>query len=929
MLSVSKPQSGDQAKRYYYEKDPLFNPDVLSAGRWEGKTAEALGLSGRIEKTDWEAVLDGKDPRTGNVLVSEKFSSKEGEKVHRAGVDLTINAPKSVSIAALVGKGDQKIIDAFLESGRRFREIVEQRYLLSRQSVDGEYKAIKTGSALWAVYEHSTARAVKNGEHISDPHLHQHNFLGNITQRPDGNLGAVFNDLIYKEQKELGRIQRNEFAYILKKLGYEIEITDRKESFFELKAMPKELNEDFSRRRQIIEQTVKELKESGMYKGASDGRLKEIANLQTKEAKDHSITENDLQREWTNTVEARGYTVEQLNEMIQPGKEKEIEQAQGMTARDAIIKAAEIVTKSESVFTEINIVDKAIALSFGDHSYADIAGAFQEVVKNGEILKIGEMMKGKSGLAWGVYSTPEMISIERKMIDVINQSKDTQNLIFDKERIDAFIEAKQQRQGWNYKEGQKNAIQAVLGANSWVIIQGFAGTGKSKAMGAINEFVKEAGIAVRGLGFTGKAAKELQKEGIESKTLHSFLAKGEIDKGREIWIIDEASMVSSRLGIDILEKAAEHGAKVAIVGDVRQFNSIGAGRFFADIQEHATVPTIEMTEIIRQRTEHMQQVVAALQTKETDRALDVLAGRGNIIVLDNRDEIINAVVDKYFESIKKNQSIAILTNTNKVRAEINAEIRGALIEQGKIKEGRTFEIMEAATISDEFKVFADAYHAGQILVTNETIGDIGEGQRGTITEINKDKNSITVEFKDGTAEIELKDSYDKFQVYEKADREFSEGDKIVFLKNDDRLGVVNGAQAEIKSIDDRGNVVAKTDDGKDVRFNLNEGREKGDHRYNYQCVDHAYAITPYKSQGGTYDNAVWLVDTNEKNTINHNALDVAATRVRDNFQIITDSAEELRELVQAEQFKSSTLDHPEPKEMENVRAYERELVLSL
>jgi len=79
------------------------------------------------------------------------------------------------------------------------------------------------------------------------------------------------------------------------------------------------------------------------------------------------------------------------------------------------------------------------------------------------------------------------------------------------------------------------------------------------------------------------------------------------------------------------------------------------------------------------------------------------------------------------------------------------------------------------------------------------------------------------------------------------EKEFSRGDKIVFLKNDSKLGVLNGNMGEVKKItpDARGGVryLHVKADGKDVKVDL----------FNYNKLDHAYAVTIHKSQGSTLD----------------------------------------------------------------------------
>jgi len=916
MVSVSTPLTGSQVSEYlrndplaasvaYYEKDPKYSNVI-----WDGRGAEALGLQVVATKENFDAVLKGYDPRTGDVLVAEKYSSKSGEMEHRSGIDITTSVPKSWSIGALA-LDDKKLIEIAETAAEKLRTHIEQNNLQSRQSIEGEYKAVNTNSAVWAVSTHSISRPTEKDASLQ-PQLHVHNFLTNMTQRSDGSWGAVHNDLIYKDQKELGRIFRNELMLMARENGYAVEITDRQNTFFELKGIPKELNEEFSGRRQQIVERVQELKEESKYTGISNGRLYEIANQDTKVAKNiENVKIEDLQNSWIETIKGKGYSVGQLRDNL---KIINLEKTEGLNEYEAIRLSAGNISKSQSAFLEKNVIDTAIAMNPGEKSVVEYKRAFDDLTADREIIKLGELQKGH--IARNVYSTPEMMNVERQNIRIINESKGQAEVVCDKAKVQHFIEEKQKQNGWNYTTGQKHAIETISSSkDSTVIVQGYAGVGKSKSMGAVREFAEANGVKVRGFGFTGKSAKELSKEGIESQTLHSFLhSNAEIQRGKEIWIVDEASMVSSRQGLEILQKAKENGVKVALVGDVSQFQSIEAGRFMKDIQDHTTVDKVEMTEILRQKTEHMQQLVAALQEKNTDKALEILSDRVNEI--EDKQERMNVVVERYLQVEAEGKDVILLVNNNSDRIQLNEMIREAKVEAGQLEKGETFNVLEPANINNQFRGFADSYKEGQVIFTSERIQDIEAGQKGHIEAIDKDTNSITVTFKDNEIDININTHHDSFSAFNLKELQFSEGDQIVFLKNDGKLEIQNGTQGVIKDIDERGNAIIKTDEGKDVRLNIeyDHMREKGDHTCNYSHITHAYAVTEMKAQGDTYEHVIWSPDTHNEQSVNYNAFDVSATRATHDFEIYTDNKEALTELVREEQFKSSTLDY-ESKEI--------------
>ncbi|HMB03095.1 MAG TPA: relaxase domain-containing protein, partial [Isosphaeraceae bacterium] len=66
MLSIGKLQRGEKGQQYYEQlyKDDYYNRrgGGEPPGRWEGQLAAALGLSGFVEKEDFDNVYRGRSP---------------------------------------------------------------------------------------------------------------------------------------------------------------------------------------------------------------------------------------------------------------------------------------------------------------------------------------------------------------------------------------------------------------------------------------------------------------------------------------------------------------------------------------------------------------------------------------------------------------------------------------------------------------------------------------------------------------------------------------------------------------------------------------------------------------------------------------------------------------------------------------------------
>ncbi|ASR52452.1 Ti-type conjugative transfer relaxase TraA [Blastomonas fulva] len=77
---------------------------------------------------------------------------------------------------------------------------------------------------------------------------------------------------------------------------------------------------------------------------------------------------------------------------------------------------------------------------------------------------------------------------------------------------------------------------------------------------------------------------------------------------------------------------------------------------------------------------------------------------------------------------------------------------------------------------------------------------------------------------------------------ERGARQFADGDRVMFLKNERSLGVKNGSLGTIESVSAL-RMAVKLDDGKAVAFDLKD----------YAHLDHGYAATIHKAQGMTVD----------------------------------------------------------------------------
>src|SRR4030095_14415953 len=128
MLTISRAISAGQARDYYKQEftnsqDNYYREAGEVQGRWCATLAEEWNLKGEVSSEQYERLVAGQDPHTGEQLIrvvsAREVVDEDGNKkitsTHRAGWDATISAPKSPSLAALVG-GDEGVREAHRES---------------------------------------------------------------------------------------------------------------------------------------------------------------------------------------------------------------------------------------------------------------------------------------------------------------------------------------------------------------------------------------------------------------------------------------------------------------------------------------------------------------------------------------------------------------------------------------------------------------------------------------------------------------------------------------------------------------------------------------------------------------------------------------------------------------------------------------------
>jgi conjugative relaxase-like TrwC/TraI family protein len=309
----------ESAKRYYYEKDPLYSGDGENNSKWIGGGCKDYGVQegSRIRKNDYLNLIEGRD-RQGIKQVQSTWTSKDGQRTdHRAGVEFPFGDPKSVSIVEhiLGGEGIREVREKAIEQVVRY---IDAHYIAYRETRNGKTRVVRApGHGIFTSYAHSTSRA-------NDPHSHTHLMVANMVRRPDGKWRALHNDMLYDHQSFIFAMYHSYMAKGLADLGYQIENKGKGE--YEIAGVPREVRELFSKRSHQIKELEKQLRESGAFNNIGADEVNQIAALSSRAAKSDK-TKEELMSSWESQLRIIGYRIDRENKSfvkIERAGEKDI-----------------------------------------------------------------------------------------------------------------------------------------------------------------------------------------------------------------------------------------------------------------------------------------------------------------------------------------------------------------------------------------------------------------------------------------------------------------------------------------------------------------------------------------------------------------------------------------------------------------------------
>lgn len=397
--------------------------------------------------------------------------------------------------------------------------------------------------------------------------------------------------------------------------------------------------------------------------------------------------------------------------------------------------ALDAITHGQATFTTRDLAMFVHRHSDGREQYDAVIGAVRSAP---DLVALGQDGRGDDR-----FTSRAMIEAEQRLHRAAEvMAARVQHRASDAERDIALTRASER--GLHLSGEQRAAFDHVTDRGDLGIVVGYAGTGKSAMLGAARDAWESAGLNVRGAALSGIAAEGLENgSSIASRTIasleHGWAQGRDLLTTRDVLVIDEAGMVGTRQMERVLSHAADVGAKVVLVGDPQQLQSIEAGAAFRAIHErHGGA---EITEVRRQQADWQREATRELATGRTGGAIRAYDDAGMVHAAASRDAARTELIDRWDRDrqARPGDTRIILTHTNDEVRALNDAARDRMRAAGDLGSD------VAVKVERGDRLFASGDRI--IFLRNERSLEVKNGTLGVVEQV--DARSMTVRIGEG------------------------------------------------------------------------------------------------------------------------------------------------------------------------------------
>ncbi len=396
------------------------------------------------------------------------------------------------------------------------------------------------------------------------PQAHTHAVVLNAIQGADGTWRSLESRPLFRHQKDIGAVYHQAFAADAVRLGYAVTISPQLDLRAGRRAAggARRLLRPLGRHRGRLEAR-------GRSRATASAAEKAIVALDTR-APMEAVDQRALVAAWRDRAARLGFGEDVRRALVAEAEARAAglpvptPRERRFMADQAVDAAAEHVSECDAVFPAAVLGRAAGDAAHGRVSHIDTLAAVARAEKRGDI--VARDVPGAAKGAIG-FATREGVATEQRMLAGEREGRSRFAPLADRlkaARTVAAAELRSAEHGHAWTQGQRDATRGLLLLAARVTgVQGRAGTAKTTAvLATLAEAARDRGLAVRPLAPTATAAAVLGRAiGAKPMTVAKMLAGlgDDIEHGREVWMVDEASMAGARDMDALVARAADAG----------------------------------------------------------------------------------------------------------------------------------------------------------------------------------------------------------------------------------------------------------------------------------------------------------------------------------------------------------------------------------
>jgi conjugative relaxase-like TrwC/TraI family protein len=688
-------------------------------GRWYGAGASRLGLQGEASPAGFQAMFEGRDPTTGELL------GRPHGRNAVPGFDVVLRPTKSVSI--LYGLGDAATGRAVLaahHAGLAEAVAYLDEHLGARRGHGGHEHV--SGHGLLAVgFDHRTSRE-------GDPLLHTHLVIANRVQGSDGRWTALDGRDLYRHRLAADSIYRATYQReLVRTLGVEWTPADGHGNR-ELRGIPEDLVRGFSKRSSQIDAELDRLVADG---GERTPRLVKWAVQATRKPKQHE-TPDTLYGRWRTEATERGVDPDTLvrevtGRTLNRGQDQTVSEEATGRLFDRLA-GPDGLTEHASTFARPDVL---VALGAG---LAGAGRAELEALADRFLAQRAVSVVADRALEERRWSTPDLLAVEQRLVTSATGRTGEQAAVVSHEPVREALAA-HRTAGADQRAMVRDLCQGGAGV---AVVVGRAGTGKTFALGIARHAWQLDGYRLLAAAPTGIATLSLQGEGFEDVATCDRLL-GDLDRGgeqldpRTVLVVDEAGMVGSRKLARLLEHVQQAQAKAVLVGDDRQLAAIDAGGGFRALR--LRLGASELVENRRQQQAWEREALELVRSGLVEEAVAAYQAHDRVVAADSKPAATLALLTDWWTAWQEADhdpasEVIVLAARRAEVDRLNSACQELLAARGRLDP-------ERLEVEDRQLRVGD-----RVVCGHNAIAELGvaNGSRGVVTALDPHAHTLTL-----------------------------------------------------------------------------------------------------------------------------------------------------------------------------------------